>query len=333
MASTYPGCREVIREAYARRKVPLESLDILIASLSEASIRQYDCGLKKWWNFCVSNEIVSFAASTKDVLTFLTQEFNRKASYSSLNCYRSAISLILGPEFGQDERIKRFFKGVSKLRPAAPRYDSTWDPKTVLSYLSHWYPNEEITLERLTKKLVMLLALATGHRMQTLSLIDIRNFSLVNELLLEIKIPDRIKTSGPKKNQPVLRLPVFVQDKSICAATALMSYIGRTKGIRGSTVKLLISFKKPYKAVSTQTLSRWIKSVMYESGINVDTFSAYSTRHAATSSAKRHGVNIDVIRKTAGWTKDSETFARFYDRHVITETAQFAEAVFDTAKP
>lgn len=111
-----------------------------------------------------------------------------------------------------------------------------------------------------------------------------------------------------------------------------MSYIRRTKEFRGSTVKLLISFKKPYNAVSTQTLSRWIKSVMYESGINVDTFSAYSTRHAATSAAKRHGVNFDTIRKTAGWSKESETFARFYDRNVVEETPQFAEAVFDISK-
>lgn len=207
MESTYPGCREVIREAYARRKVPLESVDILIASISEGSIRQYNCGLQKWWNFCISNDVDAYAGSTNDVLTYLTREFNRKISYSSLNCYRSALSLILGPELGQDEQIRRFFKGVSKLRPTTPRYDSTWDPKTVLDYLAHWYPNEEITLERLSKKLVTLLALATGHRMQTLSLIDIRNVFQVNEFLFEIKIPDRIKTSGPKKKQPVLRLP------------------------------------------------------------------------------------------------------------------------------
>lgn len=122
--------------------------------------------------------------------------------------------------------------------------------------------------------------------------------------MLEIKIPDRVKTSGPKKNHPVLRLPFFMQDKAICAATILTLYLEKNKDIRGLIKKLFISFKKPHKAVGAQTISKWIKKIMYRSGIDINVFSAYSTRHASMSAAKRHGVNIDQIRKTAGWTKD-----------------------------
>ena len=195
--------------------------------------------------------------------------------------------------------------------------------------MASWYSNDEIILERLPQELVVLLALVSGHRMQTLSLIEIRNIFQVNDNYLEIKIPDRIKTSGPNKKLPVLRLPFFTQQRSICVVTTLKSYTERTKEFRGSIVKLFISFKKPYKVVSTQTLSRWIRLIMSQSGVDINVFSAYSTRHAATSTAKRKGVNIDIIRKTAGWTKDSETFARFYDRQVVAGTDQFAEVVFN----
>lgn len=329
MAPTYAGCREVIREAFIRKAVPLGSVDIVIASLSESSCRQYDCGLRKWWNFCNNNGVDPFSGTPADVLTFLTIEFKKKASYSSLNGYRSAVALVLGPELGQNHLIQRFFRGVSKLRPANPRYNLTWDPQVVLGYLSRAYPNEDISLERLSQKLVALLALATGHRIQTLYLIDIRNIRQMNGNHLEIKIPDRIKTSGPNRKQPVLRLPFFVQDRSVCVATALLSYLSRTQDLRGSIVRLFISFRKPYKAVSTQTLSRWLKTVLSQSGINIEDFTAYSTRHAATSAAKRHGVSMDIIRKTAGWTKDSETFARFYERELVAEDTQFAKAVFN----
>lgn len=308
----------------------MESIEILIASLSESSLRQYDSSLKKWWNFCKKEEIDPFLGSINNLLSFLTEEFKKKASLSSLNCYRSAISLIVGPELGKDEKVQRFFKGVAKLRPAAPRYDSTWNPQIVLRYLSNWYPNEELNLESLTLKLVTLLALVTGHRMQTLSVIDIRNIYRANEDALEIKIPDRIKTSGPNKNQPVLRLPFFTRNNAICVATILLIYLEKTKDIRGSINKLFISFKKPHKAVSTQTISRWIKKVMCKSGIDINIFSAYSTRHASTSAAKRQGVNIDQIRKTASWSKDSETFARFYNRCVNSDNTQFAEAILET---
>ena len=187
----------------------MESVDILIASLSESSLRQYDSSLKKWWNFCNKERIDPFSGSTNNVLSFLTEEFKKKASLSSLNCYRSAISLIVGPELGKNERVLRFFRGIAKLRPAAPRYESTWDPQVVLKYLSSWYPYDKLSLEFLALKLVTLLALVTGHRMQTLALIDIRNIYRTNKDALEIKIPDTIKTSGPNRNQPTLRLPFF----------------------------------------------------------------------------------------------------------------------------
>lgn len=304
-------------------------MEVLIASLSESSVRQYNVGLKKWWAFCEKEERVPFNVSSNNVLSLLANEFNRGASYSSLNCYRSAISLIEGAELGADEQIRRFFRGVAKLRPATPKYDSTWDPKIVLNYLAAWFPNEEINLEKLTLKLVTLLALSTGHRPQTLSLIDTRNIYQTNANLLEIKIPDTVKTSGPGKKQPVLRLPFLSQDQTICVASVLTEYLKRTKELRGLNGKLLISFKKPHKAVGTQTISRWIKDVMFKSGVDINVFSAYSTRHAATSAAKRKGVSIDVIRRTAGWSGESLAFARSYDRDVELQQNSFAEAVLE----
>lgn len=92
VASSYAGCRQVIGEAFTRIGVPVESLNILISSLSKSSLRQYDCGLKTWWLFCAVKKFDPFNCSEKEVLLFLTEEFERGASYSSLNCYRSAIS-------------------------------------------------------------------------------------------------------------------------------------------------------------------------------------------------------------------------------------------------
>lgn len=75
-------------------------MDILMASLAESSLRQYDSGLKKLWTFCKKEKIDQFIGSTNNVLLFLIEEFKNKASLNSLNCYRSAISLILESELG-----------------------------------------------------------------------------------------------------------------------------------------------------------------------------------------------------------------------------------------
>lgn len=298
-----------------------------MASLSESSLKQYNNSLKKWWMFCKDKNLLLHEAQISDIIQFLTQEFDSGASYGSLNNMRSAISLILGPDVGHNALLKRFFKGVSILRSPRPKYESTWDPKIVLDYFRNWR-NVDLSLELLGKKLVTLLALVTGQRIQTLSLIDVKNVAF-KENAIEIKIPERIKTSGIGKTQPLLQLPFFNENPNICPVLTLQCYLRQTESLRTST-SLFISFKKPFQKVSTQSLSRWIKEILCRSGIDTSLFTAYSTRHASTSAAKRAGLNIDIIRKSAGWTEKSHTFARFYDRPVVSDEKSFGLAILDS---
>lgn len=88
-------------------------------------------------------------------LNFFSQKFREGASYATLNTTRSALSLLISPDSGQDCKLKRFFKGIYKLRPARPKYKVTWDPSLVLNHFFFNLPaSEELSLEVLTKKLV-----------------------------------------------------------------------------------------------------------------------------------------------------------------------------------
>lgn len=329
MAEDYPGIRDCIRKAYTLKSVPEESMEVMIASLSQGSLKQYDIGLKRWWKFCSKNGIDPVSGAIQDVLGFLTLEYNHGATHGSLNSFRSAIALIHGPELGENSEIKRFFKGVSNLRPPKAKYDCTWDPGLVLECLKKWGCNENLSLEKLSIKLASSLALVTGHRMQTLSLIDIRNICTNGKNDIEIRIPDRIKTSALNNKQPLLSIPFYAKETLICPATTLRDYLKRTKQLREAESKLFISFRKPHKAVTAQTLSRWIKDVLKDSGVDTSIFSAYSTRHASTSAASRSGISIDCILKTAGWSEKSETFARFYKRELIKDKNAFALGVLN----
>lgn len=286
----------------------------MLASLADSSIKQYDVCYKKWFDFCVQNSLDCYATSITDVLRFFTMFFDAGTKYSSLNSFRAALSLILGPSVSKDERIIRFFKGVFRLRPPMPRYNLTWDTSCVLTHLATCYPNETLVLDQLTKKCITLLALVTAHRVQTFSKINIKNIEIKpNEII--IKIPDLIKTSKKGTNQPLLVLPYFLQKNEICPAQTLVDYINKTSSLRKDDT-LFIGCKKPHKAATTQTLCRWIKSTLHASGIDVSIFSAHSTRHASTSKAHQLGVNIDLIRKTAGWSNNSDTFFKFYQRNI-----------------
>ena len=80
--------------------------------------------------------------------------------------------MIARVDFVQDSRVKRFLKRISKLRPSTPKYDQTWDPKIVLDFHDNKIIYKDLSLKDLSKKLILLLALITGHRMQTFSVIN-----------------------------------------------------------------------------------------------------------------------------------------------------------------
>ncbi|CAG9138080.1 unnamed protein product [Plutella xylostella] len=135
-----------------------------------------------------------------------------------------------------------------------------------------------------------------------------------------------VKTSAPDIEQPVLNLPYFQDNPNICPASAISEYLTATQSLRNNIENLLLTYKKPHKAASSQTISRWIKQVLSESGVDISVFRAHSARHAATSAARRAGVSVDAIRKTAGWTMSSNAFARFYNRPIVNND-DFARSV------
>jgi hypothetical protein len=298
----------------------------MLASLAKNTLSQYNVTYKLWWKFCSDSTLNPLEGSVSDVLSFLSERFNVGDSYGSLNSHRSALSLLLGSGICVNDQTKRLLRGVFKSRPAAPKYCETWDPQIVLNYISKWYPNINLSLEKITKKTAVLLALCTAHRVQTFSLIKLDNIK-IGPSGVKIAISDIIKTSAAGKEQPVLVLPYFNENRNICPATVIQDYIEKTREIRKSSKNLLLTFKRPHKPATSQSISRWIKQVLGEAGVDVSVFGAHSTRHAATSAADASGVSIDTIRKTAGWTSGSQTFAKFYRRQ-LTDDGIFARSVF-----
>lgn len=298
----------------------------MVASLSKNTLEQYGVCYKLWWSYCNDNNYDVFDASVAQVVSFLSELYEKGASYGTLNSHRSALSLLLGNDLGSNDCIKRLLKGVFRLRPSLPKYSSTWDPQQVLTHISQWTPNSELSLDKLTKKVVVLLALCTAHRVQTFSLIKLCNIQ-INDNGVKIIISDIIKTSGIGRDQPILLLPFFRENITICPATALIDYMSMTRDLRPSSCDhLLITVKRPHKNATAQSISRWIKQALGASGIDVSVFGAHSTRHAATSAARAAGLSVDQIRKTAGWTASSQTFAKFYQRPIVNDI-NFAKSV------
>lgn len=65
---------------------------------------------------------------------------------------------------GQNKNIARLFKGIFILRPTKSKYDRIWDVDVAFRKIEEWFPLDKLLLNRLTERLVFLLALDTAHR-------------------------------------------------------------------------------------------------------------------------------------------------------------------------
>lgn len=315
-----------------KRGVPQASLSIMMASLATNTLKQYNSSIKSWWLYCKSNNLDIYKTNKCNIISFLTQKYEEGARYSSLNTHRSALSIILGSDVTSNDCINRFLKGVFRLAPPNPKYDSTWNTNDVLSHLSNIYPYENVSLADLSYKTCTLLAIASAQRMQTISSIKLNNICKQDNIIM-IKITDLIKTSRPGACQPLIRLPYIHENPSICPALAVKTYLDKTQSLRHGLPNehLFIGIRKPHKNVGSQTLAHWVKKILKDSGIDISLFGAHSTRSASTSAAHRSGVNLEVVRKAAGWSDSSNVFLKYYQRDIrSTNNNDFVNGVFGT---
>ena len=102
---------------------------------------------------------------------------------------------------------------------------------------------------------------------------------------------------------------------NIFVVTALKAYPERTSTLHEVAQQLFVSYSKPFKPVSRDTISRWVKTVMEKSGIDVNNFKPHSTRATAPSKALLKSVPLEPILSVAGWSS-SETFEKYYNKPV-----------------
>ena len=124
-----------------------------------------------------------------------------------------------------------------------------------------------------------------------------------------------LKTSRPSKHLACIEFQAYTPDVSLCIVKHFQQNLKHTDVLRGDVKQFCISYSKRHKAVSLDTVSRWIKTTLVDAGIDTSKYSAHSTRSASTSAAKGNSISIATIMKSAGWSQES-TFTKFYNKPV-----------------
>ena len=168
-----------VRQSLVECGISTEVANVILSSWRKSTVKQYNVYLEKWSTFCLSRQSHFMRAPVSLILDFLHDVYTKGYGYSSVNTARSAISALysidkadIGQNIGKHPLICRFLKGVFNEIPPTPKFQEVWPVNQVLAYLEQLTPLHALKLKELTFKLVMLIALVTGQRCQTLSFLD-----------------------------------------------------------------------------------------------------------------------------------------------------------------
>ena len=149
-------------------------------------------------------------------------------------------------------------KGIFNFRKPIPKYSETWNVNLVLDHLKPLYPLADISFKAHSHKLVMLLALTSGQRCQTLAALDIANMKKTERYYL-FGLEEHTKQNRPGSMFSNFCVRRYGHD-NLCPYQALETYLERTSVLRGATTtKLFLSYVRPHKAVGNHTIGRWMK--------------------------------------------------------------------------
>ena len=84
-----------ILEKLQEQNLQTDTINIIIQSWQKTTQKQYEVYIKKWFQFCDRGHIHLVETTEDYVLKFLTERFQAKLSYSSINTARSAVSQLL----------------------------------------------------------------------------------------------------------------------------------------------------------------------------------------------------------------------------------------------
>ena len=141
--------------------------------------------LKTWCSFCSGRKIDIFHPQVYEVIDFLTEVFESCVGYTSICMTRATLNNIVTvdcfPDISEYPLMKRFIKGVFNIKPPKPRYSYTRDIIKVLAHIDDLGKYNELANKNLFQKLLILLLLTSGSRINTVMRLSINQMQINGE--------------------------------------------------------------------------------------------------------------------------------------------------------
>ena len=293
-----------------------ETIEIMEASLRESTRTKYKSSWKRFLTYCSNESIDIHNISIREILNYFGYLFRTGASFSVINTSKISLSHFLHfppyQKLSDHPIIDKFFNGLFNLNPPKPKLSTTWEVNIVFSQFIKWGDNALLTDKKLTQKLLLLLLLLGGQRVNTIFSFTV-NSMLVTDISVTFAPSNVLKHSKKGSKLGNFSYNSYPHEPLLCVVSCCSEYLQRrSKRVDEKEEKLFITYGKPYKAASIDSLRRWAKDLFSECNI---LHSPHSCRSASTSKAALVGIDLDSIFKKACW-KNQKTFLNHYKKNI-----------------
>ena len=122
-------------------------------------------------------------------------------------------------------------------------------------------------------------------------------------------------SKSARPNQPVV-YRAYVEDELLCPVKCIYAYLTkRSEIVTKDFTEFFITFGKPHHPASKDSLARWVKEVMRNSGIDTEILKPHSTKVASNSTAYKLGIPLHEVLKR-GPLSNAGTFFAYYFREI-----------------
>jgi len=220
--------------------------------------------------------------------------------------------MITGKDIASSPWIQGVMKSAANLKPAKPKYDSSWDLDILLDYWESQPENASLSLSALLDKSLSLLMAAGIMRSSDLNRID-RTTVQFSESSVTFRLKDPKNAKG--WTQPIVVAAVASRPK-VCPVRAFRAYLAAIHPHRASLKQkatVWLGSRHPHLPILTKSIASRVLKVLQSAGLDTSRFTAHSVRMAAVSKAIEMGIPLEEIMLHGRW-RSEKVFRVFYER-------------------
>ena len=147
-----------------------------------------------------------------------------------------------------------------------PKLSFIWDVLIMFEYFRSLGDNRQISDKHLSQKLLILVILLGGQRLNSVFHFTIDRM-VVSTTSVAFSPEHVLKYLKPGRILDVFEYPAY-SDPKLCVLECVKEYIQRRNDrVDKEQERLFITYRKPYRTASIDTLRRWIKKTFTETNL------------------------------------------------------------------